>query len=59
LENNGHQNYANWDIMKKNTPFYGKRWTEVKNGFYPTDGEFFARSGGIFDPIPHYENMFN
>jgi len=58
LESNGHQNYANWDIMKKNTPFYGKRWTEVKDGFYPTDGEFFARSGGIFDPIPYYENMF-
>lgn len=58
LESNGHQNYTNWDIMKKYTPFYGKSWTEVQDGFYHVGGEFFARSGGIFDPVPHYENMF-
>lgn len=58
LESNGHQNYANWDVMKKLTPFYGKKWTEVQDGFYHTDGEFFEHSGGIFDQLPHYESMF-
>lgn len=58
LESNGHQNYANWDIMQKNTPFYGETWTEVRGGFYHTDGAYYGSSGGIFDPVPHYENMF-
>ena len=58
LESNGHQNYTNWEMMKKYMPFHDEKWTKVKDGFYDTDSAFFARSGGIFDPIPHYENMF-
>lgn len=58
LESNGHQNYVNWEIMKKYAPFDGKNWTKVENGFYHTDKAFFTHSGGIFDLIPHYENMF-
>jgi hypothetical protein len=58
LESNGHQNYAHWDLMQQRTPFYGAKWTEVRDGFYTTDADFFARSGGIFEEVKHYEEMF-
>ena len=58
LESNGHQNYAHWDLMQQRTPFYGEKWTEVRDGFYATDVDFFSRSGGIFEEVKHYEEMF-
>lgn len=58
LESNGHQNYAHWDIMQQRTSFYGEKWTEVRDGFYATDADFFARSGGIFEEVKFYEEMF-
>ena len=33
-------------------------WVKVKNGVYELNKEFYQTSGGIFDPIPHYEEMF-
>ena len=44
--------------MQQHTPFYGEKWTEVRDGFYATDIDFFARSGGIFEEVQHYEEMF-
>lgn len=58
LESNGHQNYAHWNLMQQRTPFYGEKWTEVRDGFYATDADFFARSGGIFEEVKFYEEMF-
>ncbi len=58
LESNGHQNYVNWDQMKSYFPKNNASWIDVRNGFYYTNEEFFKNGGGIFDPIPHYENMF-
>lgn len=58
LESNGHQNYVNWDRMKSYFPKNNASWIDVRNGFYYTNEEFFKNGGGIFDPIPHYENMF-
>jgi len=31
----------------------------VKNGVYELDDEFYRTGGGIFDPMPHYEGLFN
>jgi L-alanine-DL-glutamate epimerase-like enolase superfamily enzyme len=58
LESNGHQNYANWNTMlsyhlRKDAP-----WVEAKEGVYEVGREFYKTGGGIFDPSPHYEEMF-
>lgn len=49
LESNGHQNYSNWENMKKAHPSYGAGWTETKNGLFHLDGDFYAKSGGILE----------
>ncbi|MGI6073634.1 MAG: enolase C-terminal domain-like protein [Fermentimonas sp.] len=59
LESNGHQNYVNWDAMEKRTPFYNEEWRKMNKGFYHTPASFYKHGGGIFDPIPHYEKLFN
>ena len=58
LESNGHQNYLNWDEMRKYNPSNKASWTDVHNGLYYTNKDYFKSGGGIFDPIPHYEEMF-
>ncbi|MDR2915907.1 MAG: hypothetical protein LBV74_13945 [Tannerella sp.] len=58
VESNGHQNYANWDVMGTYLPQYKASWVKVNNGFYNTGKDYYKQSGGIFDPIPHYEKMF-
>jgi L-alanine-DL-glutamate epimerase-like enolase superfamily enzyme len=58
LETNGHQYYKNWDKMMTYHPRAGAEWTETKNGVYTTGEPFFKESGGIFQPAPHYEQMF-
>lgn len=59
LESNGHQNYLNWDKMRSYNPTNNKPWTEVKDGFYITEDEFFTEGGGIFEPLSDYEKLFN
>ncbi len=58
LETNGHQNYRNWEEMVKRHPFPGAAWREAKDGIFRLDGDYYGRSGGIFDPSPHYERLF-
>ena len=58
IESNGHQNYTNWEQMKSYNPAQNQSWAEVKKGFYYTNDEFFEKGGGIFDEMPHYENLF-
>lgn len=59
MESNGHQNYLNWHAMEQRTPFYNESWRKVEKGFYHTTGGYYKHGGGIFDPIPHYEDLFN
>lgn len=58
VESNGHQNYRNWETMKGYHPRGNGRWVDVRNGVYELDDEFYRSGGGIFDPMPHYEEMF-
>jgi L-alanine-DL-glutamate epimerase-like enolase superfamily enzyme len=58
MESNGHQNYKNWDTMMSYHPRKDASWIKVKNGVYELSDEFYNTGGGIFDPIPHYEEMF-
>jgi hypothetical protein len=58
LETNGHQNYRNWDIMKGYNPCSDSDWTQTKNGIFELNDEYYEKSGGIFMPSKHYEEMF-
>lgn len=59
LESNGHQNYRNWDTMLGYHPRGNGSWVNVRKGVYELDETFNNSGGGIFDPIPHYEEMFS
>jgi len=58
VESNGHQNYLNWNAMLNYHPRKDAPWVHVKNGVYELNNEFYESGGGIFDPMPHYEQMF-
>jgi L-alanine-DL-glutamate epimerase-like enolase superfamily enzyme len=59
LETNGHQNYLNWDKMVSYHPFPKARWRTPENGVYFLDDDYYWKSGGIFEPLPHYEQLFH
>jgi len=59
VESNGHQNYLNWNNMLGYHPRKEAPWVNVKGGVYELDREFYKTGGGIFDPMPHYEEMFS
>jgi L-alanine-DL-glutamate epimerase-like enolase superfamily enzyme len=58
VETNGHQNYRNWEAMRRQHPCFGAPWTMPERGVFRLDDDFYARSGGIFERSPHYETMF-
>jgi L-alanine-DL-glutamate epimerase-like enolase superfamily enzyme len=58
MESNGHQNYLNWSRMLEYHPRKDAPWVHVKDGVYNLNKEFYSTGGGIFDPMPHYEAMF-
>jgi hypothetical protein len=58
LETNGNQNYKNWEIMKGYHPFKDASWTQTKDGIFELNDDFYTKSGGIFMPSSHYEEMF-
>ena len=33
-------------------------WVKAIKGVYELKDDFYKTSGGIFEPIPHYEEMF-
>jgi L-alanine-DL-glutamate epimerase-like enolase superfamily enzyme len=59
LESNGHQNYRNWNTMMNYHPRKDAPWVDVQQGVYKLNEEYYKTGGGIFDPMPHYEAMFN
>ena len=59
VESNGHQNYKNWSTMLDYHPRNNAPWVNVNHGVYELNKEFYNCGGGIFDPIPHYEEMFS
>jgi L-alanine-DL-glutamate epimerase-like enolase superfamily enzyme len=58
LETNGHQNYKNWETMKGYCPCKDASWAQTKEGIFDLNSDFYAKSGGIFMPSPHYDAMF-
>jgi L-alanine-DL-glutamate epimerase-like enolase superfamily enzyme len=57
-ETNGHQYYKNWETLAGYHPKAGATWTKSRNGVYVTDNTFYNESAGIFQPSPHYEQLF-
>ncbi len=58
VETNGHQNYRNWAAMVSYHPCAGAPWTKTVKGVFHLDRDFYDRSGGIFLPSQHYQQMF-
>jgi L-alanine-DL-glutamate epimerase-like enolase superfamily enzyme len=58
LESNGPQNYRNWARMEAYHPCFGRPWTQVRNGTFELDDDFYAASGGIFIDGPHVLSLF-
>lgn len=56
-ETNGHQYFKNWNTLAGYHPKAGATWTQTQQGVYPTDSSFYAESGGILLPSPHYEQL--
>ena len=57
LETNGHQNYKNWDIMRGYNPCKDSQWAQINNGIFLLDDDYYSKSGGIFMPSKHYEEL--
>jgi L-alanine-DL-glutamate epimerase-like enolase superfamily enzyme len=58
LETNGHQNYRNWETMRSYHPFPTAAWSRTTQGVFELGPDYYEKSGGIFQPSPHYEEMF-
>lgn len=58
METNGASNYSNWEIMKRYHPMYGASWTAQQHGKFLLDDDFYLNSGGIYQPSPHYQQLF-
>lgn len=59
LENNGRQNYRNWDTMMSYHPRAGASWTTSRDGEFHLDDDFFNSSGGMLLPSQHYSSLVN
>ena len=57
LETNGHQNYVNWEKLKSYHPCVGAPWTNIVQGLFNLDDDFYAKSGGILLPSEHYSSL--
>ena len=57
LETNGHQNYKNWEAMRRHHPAPDAPWATTRRGVFELDADYYARSGGVFAPLPHYEAL--
>jgi len=57
METNGDMNYRNWKNMVNYHPAAGASWMQVKNGVFELNKDFYERSGGIFEPSAHYQDL--
>ena len=58
MENNGHQNYRDWNEMVSYLPYPGAPWVTAQDGVFSLNENFYEKSGGIFVPSEHYEQLF-
>ena len=58
IETNGHQNYRNWETMRGYHPRAGAPWARTQRGVFELDADYYAQSGAVLQPSPHFEAMF-
>ena len=58
VETNGHMNFRNWEKMRQDLAFERAHWTRTERGVFECDADYYAKSGGILEPLPRYEKMF-
>lgn len=59
IETNGHQNYRNWEAMRAQHPLLPTaEWAQPRGGMFALKADYYAQSGGIFTPSPHWEAKF-
>lgn len=58
IETNGHQNYRNWETMRGYHPRADAPWARTQRGVFELDADYYAQSGAVLQPSPHFEAMF-
>lgn len=58
VETNGHMNFRNWETMRKDLVHEKAHWTRTERGVFECDADYYAKSGGILEPMPRYEKMY-
>ena len=58
IETNGHQNYRNWESMRGYHPRADAPWARTQRGVFELDADYYAQSGAVLQPSPHFEAMF-
>jgi L-alanine-DL-glutamate epimerase-like enolase superfamily enzyme len=58
IETNGHQNYRNWETMRGYHPRAEASWARTQRGVFELDADYYAQSGAVLQPSPHFEAMF-
>ncbi len=57
LENNGVQNYPDWERLIRYHPRGDAKWVRPSRGEFVIDDEFYRTGGGIFDVSSHYASL--
>ena len=58
VETNGHMNFRNWETMRNDLAYPDAHWTRTEKGVFECDADYYAKSGGILEPMPRYEKMY-
>ena len=58
METNGHQNYRHWERMRSYHPRPDAPWARTVAGVFELGRDYYESSGGVFEPVPHYESLF-
>ncbi len=58
VETNGHMNFRNWETMRRDLAHPDAHWTRTERGVFECDADWYAKSGGILEPMPRYEKMY-
>ena len=59
VETNGHMNFRNWEKMRGDLAYPDAHWTRTEKGVFECDADWYAKSGGILEPMPRYEAMYS
>jgi len=57
LECNGPENYKHWGTLRSYHPRPNGGWIDSREGCFELGTEFYASSGGLFEPSTHYDRL--